>query len=122
VLAFDYIAVGNVNAAGLAKTSMATSVLDAGWSSFRGMLKTKSMATGAWYEEVNERFTSQVCSDCGTLPDSRPKGIADLGIRNWTCSACGCAHDRDVNAAINILKKFCFPVGHDRPAVGIPVF
>jgi IS605 OrfB family transposase len=117
---FDYIAVGNVNAAGLAKTSMAKSVLDAGWSSFRRMLKYKSIATGAWYEEVNERFTSQTCSDCGSLPDSRPKGIAGLGIRNWICSECGCEHDRDVNASKNILKKFNSPVGHDRPVVGIP--
>ena len=118
---FDYIAVGNVNAAGLAKTSMAKSVLDAGWSSFRNQLAYKAVKHGAWFEEVSESFTSQVCSDCGALPDSRPKGIADLGIRSWTCSDCGCLHDRDVNAAKNILKKFCFPVGHDRLAVGIPV-
>jgi putative transposase len=121
VLEFDYIAVGNVNAAALAKTGMAKSVLDAGWSSFRSMLKYKSVKTGAWYEEVNERFTSQVCSNCTALPDSRPKGIADLGIRSWTCSDCRCLHDRDVNSAINILKKSNFPVGHDRPAVGISV-
>ena len=117
---FDVIAVGNVNAAGLAKTSMAKSVLDAAWSSFRNMLKYKSMATGAWYEEIDERFTSQVCSDCGALPDSRPTGIADLGIRNWICSECGGVHDRDVNAAKNILLKFSFPLGHERPVVGIP--
>jgi putative transposase len=118
---FDYIAVGNVNAAGLAKTRMAKSVLDAGWSSFRDKLAYKAIKHGAWFEEVNERFTSQVCSDCGALPDSRPKGIADLGIRNWICSECGCEHDRDVNAAKNILKKFSSPVGHDRLAVGILV-
>lgn len=117
---FDYIAVGNVNAARLAKTSMAKSVLDAGWSSFRRKLAYKAVKHGAWFEEVSESFTSQVCSDCGALPDSRPKGIADLGIRSWTCSECGCAHDRDVNAAKNILKRFNFPVGHDRLAVGIP--
>lgn len=117
---FDYIAVGNVNAAALAKTNMAKSVLDAGWSSFRNMLAYKAIKHGAWYEEVNERFTSQVCSDCGALPDSRPKGIADLGIRNWICSECGGVHDRDANAAKNILLKFSFPVGHDRPVVGIP--
>src|SRR5699024_7554820 len=78
---FDYIAVGNVNSKGLAKTSMAKSVLDAGWSSFRAMLAYKSVKEGACYEEVNESFSSQVCSSCGCLPDSRPKGIADLGIR-----------------------------------------
>lgn len=121
VAEFDYIAVGNVNAAGLAKTNLAKSVLDAGWSSFRTMLAYKAIKHGAWYEEIDERFTSQICSNCGSLPDSRPKGIADLGIRSWTCSECGCEHDRDVNAAKNILKKFNFPVGHDRLAVGIPV-
>jgi putative transposase len=112
---FDYIAVGNVNAAALAKTGMAKSVLDAGWSSFRSMLKYKSMATGAWYEEVNESFTSQVCSNCGALPDSRPKGSADLGIREWRCSDCACVHDRDHNAALNILRR-----GRATLAVGIP--
>lgn len=111
---FDYIAVGNVNSARLAKTSMAKSVLDAGWSSFRNMLRFKAIRHGAWFEEVNERFTSQVCSTCGCLPASRPKGIADLGIREWTCSDCGAVHDRDTNAAVNILR-----VGHHSPVVGI---
>jgi IS605 OrfB family transposase len=102
---FDYIAVGNVNAARLAKTSMAKSVLDAGWSSFRDMLKYKSIAAGAWFDEVDENFTSQICSGCGSLPDSRPKGIANLGIREWVCSDCGAVHDRDTNAALNILRR-----------------
>ena len=117
---FDYIAVGNVNAAGLAKTTMAKSVLDAGWSSFRDKLAYKAIKHGAWFEEVNESYTTQTCSDCGTQPDSRPKGIAGLGIRSWICSGCGANHDRDVNAAKNILNRFIFPVGHDRPVEGIP--
>jgi putative transposase len=112
---FDYIAVGNVNAAGLAKTSMAKSVLDAGWSSFRRMLAYKAIRHGAQYQEVDEAFTSQVCSSCGALPDSRPKGIADLGIRHWTCSDCGAQHDRDTNAAINILARS----GYRAPVEGI---
>jgi len=113
---FDYIAVGNVNAAGLARTSMAKSVLDAGWSSFRSKLAYKAVKHGAWFEEVNESFSSQTCSNCGTLPDSRPKGIAGLGIREWQCSGCGCVHDRDINAALNILRR-----GRATLAVGIPV-
>jgi IS605 OrfB family transposase len=116
VCEFDYIAVGNVHAAGLARTSMAKSVLDAGWSSFRSKLAYKAIKHGAWFEEVNERFTSQVCSNCGALPDSRPKGIADLGIREWRCSDCGCVHDRDTNAALNILRR-----GRATLVVGIPV-
>lgn len=102
---FDYIAVGNINAAGLAKTNMAKSVFDAGWSSFRRMLAYKAVKHGAWCEEVDERFTSQTCSTCGSLPPERPKGIAGLGIREWVCSGCGCIHDRDVNAALNILRR-----------------
>lgn len=114
---FDYIAVGNVNAAGLAKTNMAKSVLDAGWSSFRKMLAYKAVKHGAWYEEVSERFTSQICSSCGAMPPERPKGIADLGMRVWVCSDCGASHDRDVNAAINILLRS----GHRSPVEGILV-
>ncbi len=117
---FDYIAVGNVCAAALAKTSMAKSVLDAGWSSFRTQLAYKAVKHGAWFEEVNEAFSTQTCSDCGALPDSRPKGIAGLGIRSWICSECGCVHDRDVNAAKNILSKLGFRAGHGTLAVGIP--
>jgi IS605 OrfB family transposase len=113
---YDYIAVGNVHAAGLARTRMAKSVLDAGWSSFRRKLAYKAVKHGAWFEEVNESFTSQVCSNCGALPDSRPKGIADLGIREWQCSDCGCVHDRDTNAAVNILRR-----GRATLDVGIPV-
>ena len=118
---FDYIAIGNVCAAGLAKTSMAKSVLDAGWSSFRTQLAYKAVKHGAWCEEVNESYTTQTCSDCGSMPDSRPKGIAGLGIRNWICSGCGGVHDRDVNAAKNILNKSGSRAGHGTPAVGIPV-
>lgn len=118
---FDYIAVGNVDATGLAKSTMAKSVLDAGWSSFRTQLAYKAVRHGAWFEEVNESYTTQTCSDCGTLPDSRPKGIAGLGIRNWVCSECGAMHDRDVNAAKNILNKFASRAGHGTLVVGIPV-
>jgi len=112
---FDYIAVGNVAAAPLARTNMAKSVLDAGWSSFRDMLRYKAIARGAWFEEVNESYSSQVCSSCGKLPDSRPRGIADLGIRQWMCCDCGALHDRDVNAAMNILARH----GHVSPVEGI---
>lgn len=114
--AFDHIAVGNVNASGLAQTSLAKSVLDAGWSSFRKMLAYKAMRHGARYVEVDERFTTQTCSNCGALPDSRPRGIAGLGIREWECSECGVVHDRDRNAALNILRR-----GRATLEAGIPV-
>ncbi len=94
-----FIVVGNVNAKKLAKTRMAKSVADAGWSAFRDMLRYKA----SQFVEVDESFTTQTCSCCGALPPERPKGIAGLGIREWDCSECGASHDRDVNAARNIL-------------------
>jgi IS605 OrfB family transposase len=112
---FDLIAVGNVNAAGLAKTSMAKSVFDAGWSTLRTQLAYKAVKQGAQFVEVDERFTTQICSDCGAKPESRPTGIADLGIREWRCCDCGAVHDRDCNAAINILRR-----GRATLAAGIP--
>lgn len=108
------IFVGNVNAKALAKTSMAKSVHDAAWTMFRKTLKYKAIRQCVLFEEVNEAFSTQICSSCGTLPDSRPKGTAGLGIRGWTCSDCGAVHDRDVNAARNILAR-----GHVRLAEGI---
>jgi IS605 OrfB family transposase len=112
---FDHIAVGDVNAARLARTKLAKSVLDASWSTFRSMLAYKAVKHGARYEEVDERCSSQVCSSCGSVPNSRPNGIADLGIRQWVCSCCGCVHDRDINSALNILARS----GHRTPVEGI---
>ena len=65
----------------------------------------KAVKHGAWFEEVDERFTTQICSSCGAMPGSGPKGIADLGVREWRCGDCGAEHDRDLNAALNILRR-----------------
>jgi putative transposase len=113
VRAYDTIFVGNVNASALAKTPHAKSVLDAGWSAFRTMLRYKCDFAGATFAEVNEAFSTQTCSACDSR--SGPKGIAGLGIREWTCSGCGTVHDRNVNAAKNILAA-----GRRRLAEGIP--
>lgn len=78
---------------------MAKSVADAGWSAFRRMLAYKA----GTFVEVDESFTTQTCSRCGARPPERPKGIVGLRIREWDCSSCGTTHDRDVNAALNIL-------------------
>lgn len=110
------IYVGNVSSLNLVKTKMAKSVLDAGWGQLKTMLEYKCDHAGIVFKEVSETYTTQTCSSCGALPESRPKGIAGLGIREWTCSECGVTQsDRDVNAAKNILAD-----GHGRLAVGIP--
>jgi IS605 OrfB family transposase len=93
------IAVGDVNSKQLAKTRMAKSVLDAGWSTFRSMLKYKS----AGYVEIDEKFTTQTCAECGSI--AGPKGQAGLNKREWICDGCGTSHDRDVNSAIIILSR-----------------
>jgi putative transposase len=96
------ICVGDVNSAALARTRMAKSVLDAGWSALRSMLRYKTaMRHGARFVDTNERYSSQVCSGCHAV--SGPRGLKDLGVRNWVCSECGISHDRDTNAALNIL-------------------
>ena len=109
------IFVGDVASAKLIKTKMAKSTLDAGWAMLRAMLEYKSHQAGIVFEVVNESYTTQTCSCCGVIPASSPKGRAGLGIREWTCSECGTAHDRDTNAAKNILAA-----GHRRLAAGIP--
>lgn len=101
---YGTIVIGDVNPSKMTKTNMAKSVNDAGWAGFKSMLSYKSIMNGGIYIEANEAYTSQTCSECGSLPSSRPKGIAGLAIREWTCDECGTVHDRDVNAARNILR------------------
>jgi putative transposase len=86
----------------LVKTRMAKSVLDAGWATFKHMLRYKSAIRRGAFVEVSERWSTQTCSDCGVV--GGPKGLEGLGVRRWVCE-CGVSHDRDVNAARNILAS-----------------
>ncbi len=96
---------------------MAKSVLDAGWFMLKTQLEYKSIAMQGVFVEVNEKYTSQTCSCCGLISQNSPKGRAGLGIREWTCAECGTPHDRDINAAKNILALRA----QERLTVGIPV-
>lgn len=100
---YGVIFVGNVNAAGLAKTNMAKSVLDAGWSTFRTQLQYKGDSAGSWVREVNEAYSTQECSCCHAR--TGPKGLEGLGVRQWACINCGALHGRDTNAAQNIRAR-----------------
>lgn len=83
---------------GLARTRLAKSVHDAGWGMFTAMLEEKAQRYGRQFGKVNRWFPStQMCSVCGALGGKKP-----LHVRTWTCT-CGTIHDRDLNAAINIL-------------------
>jgi transposase len=85
--------------AGLGRTRLAKSVHDAGWSAFVAMLEYKAARHGRTFSRTG-RFepTSQVCSACGVGDGPKP-----LGVRTWTCAACRTVHDRDINAARNVL-------------------
>jgi putative transposase len=99
---YGLIVVGNVSPSKLARTNMAKSVLDAGWSDFRQMIAYKAITHGAIMLEVDEANTTRACAECGSI--AGPEGRAGLRIREWKCSDCGAVHDRDVNAARNILR------------------
>lgn len=109
------IVVGNVNARAIARTRQGRSSLDAGWGMLKTMLAYKCEHAGVVFEVVDEAYTTQSCSCCGAIAGSSPKGRTGLGIREWQCSECGASHERDVNAARNILAA-----GHSRLAGGIP--
>ncbi|PLW65727.1 transposase [Streptomyces sp. SCUT-3] len=94
------VAVEDLAVKGLARTRLAKSVHDAGWSAFVSMLEYKAARYGRTLIRIG-RFepTSQVCSQCGVQDGPKP-----LHIRVWTCSACGAVLDRDINAAVNVAK------------------
>jgi IS605 OrfB family transposase len=98
---YGYIVVGDVSSPKLAKTRMAKSVLDSGWGTLKRMLQYKGEHAGRTVAVVSERNTTRVCSFCGSL--SGPTGQDMLGVRHWDCPECGAGHDRDENAARNIL-------------------
>jgi putative transposase len=93
------VAVEDLAVAGMARTRLAKSIHDAGWARFVRLLEEKAaqhgrqvFKTGRWEP------TSQTCSRCGHRDGPKP-----LSVRAWTCKACGTIHDRDNNAARNIL-------------------
>jgi putative transposase len=78
--------------------SLARAISDASWREMRSMLEYKARWYGRELVVIDRWFpSSKLCSACGTIARSMP-----LNVREWVC-ACGAAHDRDVNAAINIL-------------------
>ncbi|MFE5091452.1 RNA-guided endonuclease TnpB family protein [Streptomyces sp. NPDC056638] len=95
------VSVESLNVKGLARTRLAKSVHDAGWSSFVTMLDCKATRYGRTLTKVDGAFpSSQVCSACGYRDGPKP-----LHVRAWICSACGTRHDRDHNAGQNIKHE-----------------
>ncbi|MFD0213265.1 RNA-guided endonuclease InsQ/TnpB family protein [Streptomyces hirsutus] len=94
------VAVEDLAVKGLARTRLAKSVHDAGWSAFVAMLEYKAAKYGRTFHRIG-RFepTSQVCSVCGVKDGPKP-----LHVRVWECGVCGAVLDRDINAAVNVAK------------------
>ncbi|REJ53715.1 MAG: transposase [Microcystis aeruginosa TA09] len=103
----DFIAYENLNIQGMVKNSkLAKSINDVAWSIFRQWLEYFGFKYGKVTVAVAPHNTSQNCSNCG---QKVPKS---LSTRTHVCPHCGYVEDRDINAAINILKKGLSTVGH----------
>ncbi|KRM05906.1 RNA-guided endonuclease TnpB family protein [Lentilactobacillus farraginis] len=82
------------------KDYLAKAIANASWYQFRTMMEYKCDWYGKQLVVVSARNTSRICSVCGHNGGAKP-----LAIREWTCSECQTHHDRDINAAVNILKR-----------------
>lgn len=100
---YDLISIEDLSPKNMIRNhKLALSISDASWGEFRRQLKYKSL----WYGRVLvpiDRFypSSQLCSVCGT----QWSGTKDLSVRDWICPVCGVSHNRDINAAKNILNE-----------------
>jgi len=98
----QFIGLEDLNVRGMmANHHLAKAIGDAGWSAFIGMLVYKGEWYGCQVEKVSRWYpSSKTCSSCGAVMEAIP-----LHVREWQCPVCGIVHDRDANAAINILNQ-----------------
>jgi len=97
---YQHIVIGGVSLAFLGSGNSAKSQRDSSHGELKRQLQYKGEYAGRTVETVNEAYTTQACSECGAL--TGPAGSDGLVVRGWQCD-CGAVHDRDVNAALNIL-------------------
>ena len=100
---YDIICVEDLNVKGMVKNHrLAKHIADASWGTFVQFLSYKCELNDKMLVQIGRYYpSSQSCSECGYVN----KEVKDLKIREWTCPHCGKHHDRDVNAAKNILKE-----------------
>lgn len=100
---YDTICLEDLNVAGMVKNHrLAKSISDCSWGEFVRMLQYKTNWYGRTISKIDRFYpSSQTCSCCGCV---NPE-IKDLSVREWICPDCGVTHDRDINAAKNILRQ-----------------
>lgn len=99
---YDYICIEDVDMKAMAQClNFGKSVYDNGWGMFTSMLTYKCWEEGKHLQKIDKWYpSSQTCHVCGAVHDI----TKDLSVREWTCPDCHTHHNRDINAAINILN------------------
>ena len=114
---YDVIALEDLNVRGMTKNhSLAKAITNVSFGEFNRQIEYKAQMYGKQIYRVDRFFpSSKTCSVCGCIQDKMP-----LNVREWTCPDCGAHHDRDINAAQNLLRQAMSEVTHgERPALVI---
>jgi putative transposase len=118
LIAIEKLKIGNM----LKNRHLSKSISDASWGIFFNYLRYKAECAGSHLIEVNPRYTSQICSQCGALV------CKSLSVRTHICSECGFIADRDYNASLNILRagivragEMGLPISLKAEAIGLPL-
>lgn len=102
---YDFIGMETLSSSNMMKNhNLAYAIADSSWNEFSTFLKYKMSKQGNEVVFIDRFIAStQTCSHCGEV--TGPKGLTELSVRQWQCSHCHTHHDRDMNAAQNILYK-----------------
>ena len=106
---YDVISLETLNVRGMVKNhNLAKAITNVAFGGFNRQIEYKAQMYGKQIYRVDRFFpSSKTCSVCGCIQDKMP-----LNVREWTCSECGAHHDRDINAAVNLLRQAMPEVTH----------